>query len=275
MNIISPVKFGLSSHKRRLTDAEKKQYKRDGYVKNLPVFSAEGVAELQALFQELAARLPEDIDLSSVNMWHKASLKFNELCRNSTILNYVEDIIGPNFYQWGGQFFTKYPNDGSVVPWHQDAQYWPLKPQRTVTVWLAVFDSDEGNGAMKIVKGSHNKGILSHHTNPAPHLALEQEADADTIDHDKIVTLSLKAGEISLHDDGTLHGSDANTSDRVRSGITMRFCPTNVKCDLDVWPTFESYMARGFDKHNLNPIGPRPTNELYPVRKFQHSSEFI
>ena len=106
---------------------KKKQYKRDGYVKNLPVFSAEGVAELQALFQDLAARLPEDIDLSSVNMWHKASLKFNELCRNSTILNYVEDIIGPNFYQWGGQFFTKYPNDGSVVPWHQDAQYWPLK----------------------------------------------------------------------------------------------------------------------------------------------------
>ena len=275
MNIISPVKFGLSSHKRRLTDAEKKQYKRDGYVKNLPVFSAEGVSELQALFQELAARLPADIDLSSVNMWHKASLKFNELCRNSTILNYVEDIIGPNFYQWGGQFFTKYPNDGSVVPWHQDAQYWPLKPQRTVTVWLAVFDSDEGNGAMKIVKGSHNKGILSHHTNPAPHLALEQEADADTIDHDKIVTLSLKAGEISLHDDGTLHGSDANTSDRVRSGITMRFCPTNVKCDLDVWPTFEAYMARGVDTHNLNPVGPRPSNELYPDRKFQHSSEFI
>ena len=104
MNIISPVQFGLSSDKRRLTDAEKEQYKRDGYVKNLPVFSAEGVAELQALSQELAARLPEDIDLSSVNMWHKASLKFNELCRNSTFLNYVEDIIGPNFYQWGGQF---------------------------------------------------------------------------------------------------------------------------------------------------------------------------
>jgi ectoine hydroxylase-related dioxygenase (phytanoyl-CoA dioxygenase family) len=90
-------------------------------------------------------------------MWHKASIKFNELCRNSTILDYVEDLLGPNFYQWGGQFFTKYPNDGSVVPWHQDAQYWPLSPQRTVTVWLAVFDSDAGNGAMQIVNGSHKK----------------------------------------------------------------------------------------------------------------------
>ena len=67
-------------------------------------------------------------------MWHKASIKFNELCRNSTILDYVEDLLGPNFYQWGGQFITKYPNDGSVVPWHQNTQYWPLSPQRTVMV---------------------------------------------------------------------------------------------------------------------------------------------
>jgi len=275
MNSNSPKKFSLSPEKRRLTGAEKNQYEHDGYLKNLPVFSDKGVSELQSLFEELASRLPDNIDINQVNMWHKASIKFNELCRNSTILDYVEDLLGPNFYQWGGQFFTKYPNDGSVVPWHQDAQYWPLSPQRTVTVWLAVFDSDAGNGAMQIVKGSHKKSIVSHHTNNAPHLALTQEADADTIDHDEIVTINLKAGEISLHDDGTLHGSGANISDRIRSGITMRFCPTNTKCDLDVWPTFEAYLARGIDTYNLNPTGPRPTSEMFPVRKFQHSSDFL
>ena len=128
---------------------------------------------------------------------------------------------------------------------------------------------------MKVVKGSHRKGKFNHNINSAKHLALDQEVSKNQFNQIDVVSLDLNAGEISLHDDGTLHGSDANTSDRVRSGITMRFCPTNVKCDLDVWPTFEAYMARGVDKHNLNPIGPRPTNELYPVRKFQHSSEFI
>ena len=68
------------------------------------------------------------------------------------ILNYVEDILGPDFVLWGGQFFLKEPNDGSIVPWHQDIQYWPLKPAKAVTVWLALYDTNEENGAMKIVK---------------------------------------------------------------------------------------------------------------------------
>ena len=106
-------------------------------------------------------------------------------------------------------------------------------------------------------------------------MALTQEADAGTIDHDEIVTINLKAGEASLHDDGTLHGSGANTPDRIRSGITMRFCPTNTKYDLDVWQTFEAYVARSIDSCNHNPSGPRPISEMFPVRKFQHSSDFF
>lgn len=263
-----------SEQARRLTAAEKRQFEHDGYIKNLPVFSPEGVLQLQALFEELAQRMPDDVDLSSVNMWHKASRKFYNLCRTPEILDYVEDLVGPDFYQWGGQFFAKFPKDGSVVPWHQDAQYWPLKPQRTVTVWLAVFDADIENAAMQVVKGSHRKGMFDHHTNNAPHLALEQEVSDDQIDEANIVTLDLKAGEISLHDDAMLHGSGPNNSDRVRAGITMRFCPTNVKCDLSIWPNHETYMARGVDRFKLNPVGSLPTNERYPVRKFQHSSEF-
>jgi hypothetical protein len=47
-----------------------------------------------------------------------------------------------------------------------------------------------------------------------------------------------------------------------------------VKCDLSVWPTFETYMARGTDRFQHNPVGVIPTGEGYPLRKFQHSSEF-
>lgn len=266
--------FEINPATRRLTALEKKQFVRDGYIKNLPVFSSPGINALQELFADLATRLPDDVDINLVNMWHKASRRFHELCRTPTILDYVEDLIGPDFVQWGGQFFVKYPGDGSEVPWHQDAQYWPLAPHRTVTVWLAIFDTDYSNAAMQIVRGSHNRGAFSHHTNDMPNLVLDQEVDTELIDTDNIVTLDLKAGEISLHDDGLLHGSGSNTSDRMRAGLTMRFCPTNVKCDLNVWPTFESYLARGVDRHQLNPIGLVASGEAYPVRKFQHSSDF-
>ena len=35
----------------------------------------------------------------------------------------------------------------------------------------------------------------------------------------------------------------------------MRFVPTAVKCDLAVWPTFESMMARG-----VSPTPPHPAS---------------
>ncbi len=86
--------------------------------------------------------------------------------------------------------------------------------------------------------------------------------------------MDLKAGEMSLHDDALLHGSLANTSPNKRAGLTMRFCPTEVKCDLNVWETYESYPARGTDRFKHNPVGAIPASEGHPVRMFQHSSEF-
>ena len=117
--------FEIDSKARRLSQSEKNQYLNEGYVTGLPVFSESAVKDLHNWYNELSSKLPNHIDINKTNMWHKASKKFHDLCRTSTILDYVEDLLGPNFVQWGGQFFSKEPKDGSVVPWHQDAQYWP------------------------------------------------------------------------------------------------------------------------------------------------------
>ena len=103
--------------------------------------------------------------MSRVNNWHKANRWVYELSQTKAILDYVEDLIGPNILQWGSHCFAKFPGDGTEVPWHQDAQYWPLQPSRTVTVWLAIFDTNEQNAAMRIVKGSH-RHVFEHHLVP-------------------------------------------------------------------------------------------------------------
>ena len=46
-------------------------------------------------------------------------------------------------------------------------------------------------------------------------------------------------------------GSLANNSERLRCGLTMRYCPTEVKCDMTVWPNFESMICRGIDECGL------------------------
>lgn len=250
------------------------QYKRDGYVKNLRIFDEDAVMRLQQRYTELADRLPQDIDINRVNMWHKANRWIYEIGRTPLILDYVQSVLGENFYQWGGQFFVKHPDDGSEVPMHQDSQYWPLTPPVTATVWLAIFDADEGNGAMQVVRGSHTHGDLPHHTVNDDHYVLAQRIDTGHVNDADLVTLSLKAGEISLHDSALIHGSRANHSDRMRCGLTMRYCPTHVRCDLKVWPTFETYLVRGEDQYAHNPTGKVPRGDGFPVKRFQHSSEF-
>ena len=175
---------------------------------------------------------------------------------------------------WGGQFFYKPALSKSIVPWHQDSQYWPLKPSKSVTVWLAIFDTDKDNSAMKIVSGSHKSKKYLHTENNNRDYILNQEVDDEQINKDKIIYMSLKAGEISLHSDALLHGSDANTSDRPRCGITFRYSPSHVKADLNEWPFFSIQIARGSKKHTLNPVAPIPRGEATPIRGFQFHQEF-
>ena len=61
---------------------------------------------------------------------------------------------------------------------------------------------------------------------------------------------------------------------RMRAGITFRYCPTGVKCDLSVWPNFEVYPSRGTDRFQHNPVGKMPTQNAYPATFNQLSSEF-
>ena len=104
---------------------------------------------------------------------------------------------------------------------------------------------------------------------------LWQQVDPESYDDDQIVDLDLQAGEVSLHDDDLIHGSSANNSaDRVWAGITFRYIPTEVKCDLGVWPNVEVYPCRGVDVLQHNPIGKIPTENGNPTSFNQLSSDF-
>jgi ectoine hydroxylase-related dioxygenase (phytanoyl-CoA dioxygenase family) len=164
---------------------------------------------------------------------------------------------------------VKEPRDGRITPWHQDAQYWPLQPQNAVTVFIAFTECDRENGCLRVVPGTHREARLSHHVSQDARYSLPQEIDAGAFDLSRAVDLELKAGEISLHHDGLVHGSDANLSERPRIGFTMRFSSTDVKCDLAVWPNFQAFLARGTDRYGHNPPGVPPTGYEAPTGMLQ------
>ena len=90
---------------------------------------------------------------------------FEEMSKNEKILDYVSQLIGPDFALWNSSFFAKPPIDGHATPWHQDGQYWPIRPLATCTVWIAIDEANKQNGCLRIIRGSHkNRKLRKHNT---------------------------------------------------------------------------------------------------------------
>jgi len=216
-----------------LTEAQVAQYHEDGYV--IPDFqmSDATIDAIKARHDALLETHPE------FRQYCPAILQYDEgfadYCCNDEILDMVEQVIGPDIALWNSSFFAKPARDGHATPWHQDGEYWPIRPLATCTVWLAVDDATPENGCLRIIRGSHKtQRLLEHETNPADDLTLNQELKKTEYDESQAVDLVLKKGQISLHDVYLVHGSEPNTSDKPRRGMTMRFMPTTSVFDHDL-----------------------------------------
>jgi non-haem Fe2+, alpha-ketoglutarate-dependent halogenase len=244
----------------RLSEVQGNFYKKNGYLVGLPpVFSPPEVRELNDGLEELMKLLRPGEDAKEIQEWHESSRFLYDICMNGKILDYVEDLLGPDFYLWGSNFFIKPPRSNSTVGWHQDTYYWPLEPKISATVWVAFEDVDEENAAMRVIPGSHTVGLLQHSRSADTDSVLTLECEGGQFREDTAVSLNLKAGEISIHDDKIVHGSLANRSDRRRAGLTIRYSSTVVKCDLSINPHFRTYLCRGVDRYRHNPVGTVPT----------------
>lgn len=237
-------------------------YQSQGYLKGFQIISSSQLPQLLSLYRRLRKLLPEGTSTQQMDWWHTTDQELWEICRHPQILDYVEAILGPNFYLWGSQFFSKEPGDGLTTPWHQDTYYWPLEPHQTVTVWLAFTDTDQENSAMQVIPGSHRIGPIRHKQSTTKSDVLNMQVTADRFAPSEAVWLDLKAGQISLHDDRIIHGSSPNNSQRLRCGLTMRYSTGKVKCDLSVWPFFKAFWVRGHDRWKHNPIGIPPVANM-------------
>lgn len=240
-----------------LTAAQVAHYNLLGYVAPLDVYSADEIAAIRSYFDELLAQvMQQGGDSYSISSAHLKYGPVHDILTNRRIVDYVADLLGENVIAWGSHFFCKMPHDGKAVGWHQDASYWPLSPSKAVTVWLAIDDADEENACMKFVAGSHHMGHLTYRpSNPDEHNVLNQSIDNPEA-YGQIVWDELRAGQVSLHSDLLLHGSEANHSARRRCGLTLRYCAADVQAELG-WNE-KGVHVRGTDPRGHWSNQPRP-----------------
>ena len=223
-----------NSTPRKLSTEQVEHFNQVGFIKPLTIFEGDEVVEIREYFDGLLKRtLAEGGDSYSISSAHLKFGRVYDILKHPRIVECVVDLLGSNVIGWGAHFFCKMPGDGKRVTWHQDASYWPLSPTKTVTVWLAIDDADEENACMRFLPGSHQDGHLTYRkSRPEEHNVLDQTVE-NVEKYGQPVSDDLLAGEMSIHSDLLLHGSEANTSNRRRCGLTLRYCPSDVRADID------------------------------------------
>ncbi len=218
-------------------------YNAQGYVQPFDVFAASEIAELRAYINQLMSDLGPD-GAYGVNCYQARLSGLWDIATDPRILDHVQDIIGPDILCWATAILSKKPHDPKAVPWHQDASFWALSPARTVTVWLAIDDADEENSAMRFIPGTHNQGAMEVQVTGGEAVFHKQTANAEALGEP--FTNVLRAGQMSMHADMLVHGSQANRSDRRRCGLTLRYCPPSVRITDAAWATgVEAILCRG------------------------------
>lgn len=243
---------------RWLTPAQIGHYNTEGFIQPFDIYNPTEIDRVRNYVDGLMSDMGEN-GAYGINCYQSRLSGLWDIATNSRILDYVQDIIGPNIICWASAILSKKPQDPRQVPWHQDASFWSLSPARTVTVWLAIDDADESNAAMRFLPRSHTRGKIDETAMGAE--SVFHKGIAVTDDMGAPFTNSLRAGQMSMHADMLVHGSLANTSDRRRCGLTLRYCPPESRIVDAEWARgVEAIICRGQDPDGHWKHHPRPDN---------------
>ena len=235
----------------KLTTEQIQQYHKEGYVAPIEILTREEALEVRNEIELIENRFPNELDNSGRYNVHLISPKLDEVVHNSNILDSVESIIGKNILVCSTTLFIKNANQNGFVSYHQDAKYIGLEPHNWVTAWIAITDSNEINGCMKMWPGSH-ADLKEHEQKFNQGNLLTRGQTIKNVPEDQVKPIELKAGQMSLHHPRIIHGSGINKSDDKRIGFVVQsYIGTNVK---QVLGKNSVQIARGVDEFKYHEV---------------------
>jgi len=236
-----------------LTPEQIEQYRAQGFVTLPGVFTE---AELEPVDRYLRANADVQWTHKNDDPLREAHYHYRpiyDLCTAPRLVAMMEALLGPDLVLLYSHIMNKKPG-GLRVAWHQDGPYWHrVEPKVAVTAWIALDDATPENGCMRVIPGSHQgHRDLGQRLTDKPDLiqANAYELPADVVDEARAVDITMRRGDLSLHDSYLIHGSEPNHSDRRRAALTVRYVPAATR--IHDQPDRKQYLVRGRAVDNGN-----------------------
>ena len=199
-------------------------YRKEGLVKSETCLSDDKIKDLNnALDKYLVNHKNENTEF--VSGLYERDSEFLKFAMYPEIINEVKQLIGDDIILWGSSLFCKKEKNGKETPWHQDGEYWPIKPLESVTVWLSIDEVTDENGPLQYIPGSHlDKKLAEHNTVNSSNVTLNQTLKNIDEIKEQAKSVILQPGMFSLHDVYLFHGSKANNSGKEEQGLLTGIC---------------------------------------------------
>jgi phytanoyl-CoA hydroxylase len=141
---------------------------------------------------------------------------------NPRLVQMLVDVLGPDVEFHHTTMHVKVPGTGMPFPMHQDHPFYAHEDGRYVDVLVHLDDTNDNNGELRFLEGSHLNGPLPHITETeegpcSPHLPVDDYRLEDT------VAVPAKAGDVVLMTINTVHGSGINRSSEPRRLVRMGY----------------------------------------------------
>jgi ectoine hydroxylase-related dioxygenase (phytanoyl-CoA dioxygenase family) len=264
-------------------------YRKDGYLLLEDVLSAEELATLRRVTDELVAashavtehdhvydleptHTPQEPRVRRIKEPHKVHPVYRQIAFSDRIAEILSPLIGTTSgirFQTG-KLNMKSAGFGAAVEWHQDWAFYPHTNDDLLAIGLYLDDCGPDNGPLMVIPGSHRWPICDHHVDGVFCGAIDPKASG--IDFSKAVTLTGKAGSMTIHHVRAIHGSALNTSARPRRLLLFQYTAVDAFPLLGIpsWEKFNANIVTG--EPTMEPrLTPVPVRIPLPVAIFEGS----
>jgi len=148
---------------------------------------------------------------------------FWDFCSKSVIPDVAADLLGPDvrFRELMANF--KLSGGGVEVKWHQDIPFYPHTNAGVCQFLVFLEDVGLEQGPLQVIPGSHKGPIYELYNEQGVWTGAMKDSDLSKLPMHKAVTVTGKAGTVSVHHSRTIHGSSRKMSDSSRPAFVITY----------------------------------------------------